>query len=304
MERRRGALCRKRGALRAASGSAARRDLRGDLLVDVPAESRFTGKWCASAPRPIRSRSTRSSRLHYVEVAEARHGRSVERFPPSRQGTRRAMGADGARAPSLPCCAACRRRCAPAHGAVTACGAARARHRRALSGLQGAGLRPCLRYRLDDGRGASVRSRQRRRARLERPDEPADPARRGSDEPRLLRDDASGRRRASSRKRCTKRSRRSRPRRRERPASRRDDIVEVTLAGNPIMHHLVLGLDPTELGGAPFALTIDAGFDAPARELGLDDRARRLRLRAALHRGPCRGRCGRRRPVRSALSFR
>jgi uncharacterized 2Fe-2S/4Fe-4S cluster protein (DUF4445 family) len=50
----------------------------------------------------------------------------------------------------------------------------------------------------------------------------------------------------------------------------RDDIVEVTLAGNPIMHHLALGLDPSELGVAPFALTIDAAFDAPAREIGLD----------------------------------
>jgi uncharacterized 2Fe-2S/4Fe-4S cluster protein (DUF4445 family) len=47
------------------------------------------------------------------------------------------------------------------------------------------------------------------------------------------------------------------------------DICEVTLAGNPIMHHLALGLDPTELGVAPFALTIDAGFDAPASELAL-----------------------------------
>ncbi len=50
----------------------------------------------------------------------------------------------------------------------------------------------------------------------------------------------------------------------------RGDIVEVTLAGNPIMHHLAFGLDPSELGVAPFALTIDAGFDAPAREIGLD----------------------------------
>ncbi|MBV8447847.1 MAG: DUF4445 domain-containing protein [Hyphomicrobiales bacterium] len=48
------------------------------------------------------------------------------------------------------------------------------------------------------------------------------------------------------------------------------DIVEVTLAGNPIMHHLALGLDPTELGVAPFALTIDAGVDVPAREIGLE----------------------------------
>ncbi len=46
-------------------------------------------------------------------------------------------------------------------------------------------------------------------------------------------------------------------------------IVEVTLAGNPVMHHLVLGLDPVELGAAPFALAEDAPLDVPARELGL-----------------------------------
>lgn len=48
------------------------------------------------------------------------------------------------------------------------------------------------------------------------------------------------------------------------------DVLEVTIVGNPIMHHLFLGLDPTELGGAPFALTLDAGFDFPARDVGLD----------------------------------
>jgi uncharacterized 2Fe-2S/4Fe-4S cluster protein (DUF4445 family) len=50
----------------------------------------------------------------------------------------------------------------------------------------------------------------------------------------------------------------------------RGDIFEVTVVGNPIMHHLVLGLDPTELGGAPFALTIDGAYEARAREIGLD----------------------------------
>ena len=50
----------------------------------------------------------------------------------------------------------------------------------------------------------------------------------------------------------------------------RGEIMEVTMVGNPIMHHLVLGLDPTELGGAPFALTIDAAYEARARELGLE----------------------------------
>ena len=49
----------------------------------------------------------------------------------------------------------------------------------------------------------------------------------------------------------------------------RDDILEVTLVGNPIMHHLLLGLDPTELGGAPFALAIDEAVRRPATELGL-----------------------------------
>ena len=49
----------------------------------------------------------------------------------------------------------------------------------------------------------------------------------------------------------------------------RQDIVEVTLVGNPIMHHLALGLDPTELGSAPFALAIDGAQEVKARDLGL-----------------------------------
>jgi uncharacterized 2Fe-2S/4Fe-4S cluster protein (DUF4445 family) len=47
------------------------------------------------------------------------------------------------------------------------------------------------------------------------------------------------------------------------------DILEVTLVGNPIMHHLMLGIDPTELGGAPFALAIDQSLTLPASEIGL-----------------------------------
>jgi len=50
----------------------------------------------------------------------------------------------------------------------------------------------------------------------------------------------------------------------------RAEILEVTIAGNPIMHHLFLGLDPTELGGAPFALTIDGGMELPASQCGLE----------------------------------
>jgi uncharacterized 2Fe-2S/4Fe-4S cluster protein (DUF4445 family) len=47
------------------------------------------------------------------------------------------------------------------------------------------------------------------------------------------------------------------------------DVLEVTLVGNPIMHHLVLGLDPTPLGQAPFTLAVDEGLRMPAAQIGL-----------------------------------
>jgi uncharacterized 2Fe-2S/4Fe-4S cluster protein (DUF4445 family) len=49
----------------------------------------------------------------------------------------------------------------------------------------------------------------------------------------------------------------------------REEIVELSVVGNPVMHHLLLGLDPTELGGAPFALAIEDALRLPASELGL-----------------------------------
>ncbi|MFQ6007230.1 MAG: 2Fe-2S iron-sulfur cluster-binding protein, partial [Woeseia sp.] len=45
------------------------------------------------------------------------------------------------------------------------------------------------------------------------------------------------------------------------------EVLEVTVAGNPIMHHLFLGLSPVELGGAPFALATDAALNVSGREL-------------------------------------
>jgi uncharacterized 2Fe-2S/4Fe-4S cluster protein (DUF4445 family) len=48
-----------------------------------------------------------------------------------------------------------------------------------------------------------------------------------------------------------------------------EDILDLAVAGNPIMHHLFLGLNPIELGGAPFALVTDAALDLNARDLGL-----------------------------------
>jgi uncharacterized 2Fe-2S/4Fe-4S cluster protein (DUF4445 family) len=48
-----------------------------------------------------------------------------------------------------------------------------------------------------------------------------------------------------------------------------EDVLDVTIVGNPIMHHLVLGLDPSELGGAPFALAADEARRLRASELEL-----------------------------------
>ncbi len=49
----------------------------------------------------------------------------------------------------------------------------------------------------------------------------------------------------------------------------RERILNATFVGNPIMHHLLLGIDPTELGGAPFALAANSGMTVWAEELDL-----------------------------------
>ncbi len=48
-----------------------------------------------------------------------------------------------------------------------------------------------------------------------------------------------------------------------------EDILECTFVGNPIMHHLLLGIDPVELGGAPFALSAGEGMVFWAAEIGV-----------------------------------
>ncbi len=48
------------------------------------------------------------------------------------------------------------------------------------------------------------------------------------------------------------------------------DVVEVVLVGNTVMHHLFLGLDPTPLGSAPFTLVVQDALDVKARDFGLD----------------------------------
>jgi uncharacterized 2Fe-2S/4Fe-4S cluster protein (DUF4445 family) len=48
-----------------------------------------------------------------------------------------------------------------------------------------------------------------------------------------------------------------------------EDVFELTLVGNPIMHHLLLGISPVELGTAPFALATDSATNLPASALDL-----------------------------------
>ncbi len=47
------------------------------------------------------------------------------------------------------------------------------------------------------------------------------------------------------------------------------DVLEAVFVGNPIMHHLLLGIDPIELGGAPFALATSGSKTMWASELDL-----------------------------------
>jgi uncharacterized 2Fe-2S/4Fe-4S cluster protein (DUF4445 family) len=48
------------------------------------------------------------------------------------------------------------------------------------------------------------------------------------------------------------------------------EILELTFVGNPIMHHLLLGIDPSELGGAPFALATNEAINLWANEIDVD----------------------------------
>ena len=46
-------------------------------------------------------------------------------------------------------------------------------------------------------------------------------------------------------------------------------VLEITIVGNPIMHHIVLGIDPTPLGMAPFVLATSESVSGWANELDL-----------------------------------
>ena len=60
-------------------------------------------------------------------------------------------------------------------------------------------------------------------------------------------------------------------------------IVETVFVCNPVMHHLLLGLDPVELGQAPFALATSESISLPAHEMNLTN----MNPRAQVYILPC-----------------
>jgi uncharacterized 2Fe-2S/4Fe-4S cluster protein (DUF4445 family) len=50
---------------------------------------------------------------------------------------------------------------------------------------------------------------------------------------------------------------------------RSDDVSDLVIVGNTIMHHVLLGIDPRELGGAPFAPAVKEAVEIKARDLEL-----------------------------------
>lgn len=60
------------------------------------------------------------------------------------------------------------------------------------------------------------------------------------------------------------------------------EIIEMVVVANTTMHHLILGVNPIELGGAPFSLVTHDAVDIKARDLGIH-----LAPGANIHIPPC-----------------
>ena len=56
----------------------------------------------------------------------------------------------------------------------------------------------------------------------------------------------------------------------ESAGAERDAVLEMVVVGNPIMHHLFLGLDVRPLGEAPFTLATDGPVEISASAVGID----------------------------------
>ncbi len=166
--------------------------------------ARSTARSCARASTSgLHGRPGRPAPLRRGHAARAR---LADRRPrPAVRGARARVAADRARGrprrhPRAP--AGARGRQVRGHRR----GPRGARRHRHLAGPPRDGLRRRDRHRLDDDRRPPGQPGRRRGPRQQRRDEPADPLRRGPDEPRLVRDDASRGRRRDDRRPCARRS--------------------------------------------------------------------------------------------------
>ncbi len=248
----------------------------GDVVIDVPPESQVHKQVIRKSATERVIVMDPATRLLYVEVAEPDMHEPTGDFERLARALREQWQVGGRRGATSPSCAACNRPCARANGrspspctrATTTHGHAswtsgRASTRARFYGLAidlGSTTIAAHLCDLRDGRGPG----------LVRPDEPADPLRRRPDEPGQLRDDEPRRRCRDDRAPCAQAidtpGRRHCRRGEGATAMRSTRSVFVC---NPVMHHLLLGIDPVELGQAPFALATCGSLSLDARDLDL-----------------------------------
>ena len=165
--------------------------MRGDIVIDVPAESQIHRQMVRKAADEIRNLEIDPVvKLFYVELDPPEHGRPDLRPDQAAGDPRARMGAQRSRrGPELPPAALgrdARRRDIrwrlEGHGR----GARRPRPRCGVGRVQGARVRARDRRGHHHHRRTPLQPRDRRSGREQRHDEPADPVRRRPDEPHLL----------------------------------------------------------------------------------------------------------------------
>ena len=65
---------------------------------------------------------------------------------------------------------------------------------------------------------------------------------------------------------------------------RLERVFETVFVANPIMHHLLLGINPKELGQAPFPLAFSDSLNFKSKDIGLN-----LNLESYIYTIPCIG---------------
>ena len=159
-------------------------------MIDVPPESQVHRQVVRKEADAHPIEIDPVVRLYYVEVEEPDLASPSSDLGRLREALEREWELHRSRRSTITCTPGlCRRRCATGEWKVTVAVHDDTDADRGLAGLPRHVVRHRVRHRLDHGRRAPLRSRDRRGARLGRRDEPADPLRRGSDEPRLVRDD-------------------------------------------------------------------------------------------------------------------